>query len=402
VIALETATSIGTHRLSRNSSLAWPDGSDEQARSTTLSLSPSLLQSASGVEELLAKRPSAAERRLGRFWLVERLGRGCQGDVWKAIQVEPLIESVALKILPRSMARNPKRRAQFRREAERGARLAGPSLLPTYEYGEVDGLIYIAMPLVDGCSLQDVVTYRRNPRSQGTLPRLHPLAFEPDADYVRSIVRLFARVARALADVHDARVAHRDIKPSNILLDRGPNQGVFLCDFGLARDLDIATPAQLRDGAGTPLYMPPERLLRSPADEILCDIYALGATLFEALTLVPPFQVPEDLHCSQWAAFLALAEPARPRALRGGIPAELEAIVVRAMDRDPGRRHASAKQLAEDLEQVLARPSANVRADAPHRPISVPNGIAPAMGAGPSPARGARAIAPAASPAAGR
>jgi serine/threonine-protein kinase len=354
------------------------------------------------VEELLEKRPSAAERRLGRFWLVERLGRGCQGDVWKAIQVEPCIESVALKILPRSLARNPKRRAQFRREAERGARLAGPSLLPTYEYGEIDGIVYIAMPLVDGCSLHDVVTYRRDPGSRGTPPRLHPLAFEPDADYVRNIARLFARVARALADVHGARVAHRDIKPSNILLDRGTDRGVFLCDFGLARDLDFATPAQLRDGAGTPLYMPPERLLRSPADEILCDIYALGATLFEALTLAPPFQVPEDLPCSEWASFLAMAEPPRPRALRGGISAELEAIVIRAMDRDPRRRHASARQLAEALEQDLARPSSNVRADAPHRPISVPTGVAPGMGADPPPVRGARATAPAASPAAGR
>jgi serine/threonine-protein kinase len=401
VIALETATSLGTQRLPRNSALACPDGSDELARSTTLSLSLSF-QTASGVVGLPASPPSVAGRRLGRFWLVERLGRGCQGDVWKAIQVEPIIESVALKILPRSLARDSKRRAQFRREAERGARLASASLLPTYEYGEVDGVVYMAMPLVNGCSLQDVVIYRRDPRSPRTPPRLHPLAFEQDAGYVRGIARLFARVARALADVHEARVAHRDIKPSNILLDCGPDEGVFLCDFGLARDLDVATPAQLCDGAGTPLYMPPERLLRSPADEILCDIYALGATLFEALTLTPPFQVPEDLPCSEWAAFLALAEPARPRALRGGIPADLEAIVIRAMDRNPRQRHATARQLAEDLEAYVARPLANVRADAPHSPISVPNGVAPGGGNGPGPARGDRASAPDASPAAGR
>ena len=402
MIALETATSLGTHRLPRNSSLACPDGSDELARHTTLSLSLSF-QSASGVDGMSVNCPSVAGRRLGRFWLVERLGRGCQGDVWKAIQVEPFVECVALKILPRSLARAPKRRAQFRREAERGARLAGPSLLPTYEYGEVDGVVYMAMPLVNGCSLHDVVTYRRDPRSQATPPRLHSLAFEPDADYVRGVARLFARIARALGDVHAARVAHRDIKPSNILLDCGPDEGVFLCDFGLARDLDVATPAQLCDGAGTPLYMPPERLLRSLADEVLCDIYALGATLFEALTLVPAFEVPEDLPCSEWAAFLALAEPPRPRALRGGIPADLEAVVVRAMDRDPRRRHPTAAQLAEELDQYhLAHPAANVRVDGAHHPISVPTGAAMGMGAGHAPARGVRANAPAASPATGR
>src|SRR5512135_2311096 len=290
VIAPGTATTIGTYRHSRNPALASPDGSDERARSTMLSLPPSL-PSACGVDGPPSGRPSVAGCRIGRFWLVERLGRGCQGDVWKAIQVEPFIESVALKILTRALARDPKRRAQFRREAERGARLAGPSLLPTYEYGEVDGIVYMAMPLVNGCSLHDIVTYRRNPRSPRLPARLHPLAFAPDAEYVRGVARLFARVARALDDVHVARVAHRDIKPSNILLDCGPGDGVFLCDFGLARDLDVATPAQLRDGAGTPLYMPPERLLRSPADEVRCDIYALGATLFEALTLVPVFQV---------------------------------------------------------------------------------------------------------------
>jgi serine/threonine-protein kinase len=376
VIALETATSIGTHRHSPNSTLACPNRSDELARSTILSLSLSL-QSASGVDGPWSGRPSVAGRRLGRFWLVERLGRGCQGDVWKAIQVEPFIESVALKILTRALARDPKRRAQFRREAERGARLAGPSLLPTYEYGEVDGIVYMAMPLVNGCSLRDVVTYRRNPRSPRLPGRLHPLAFEPDAGYVRGVARLFGRVARALDDVHAAQVAHRDIKPSNILLDCGPDDGVFLCDFGLARDLDVATPAQLCDGAGTPLYMPPERLLRSPADEVRCDIYALGATLFEALTLVPAFQIPEDLPWTDWAAFLALAEPPKPGALRGGIPVDLEGIVVRAMDRDPRRRHATAARLADDLDQFLAHPAAVVRADAPHHPIAVRAGAAP-------------------------
>ena len=403
MIALESATTIGAHaqRYPPNSSLACPslDGGEALGRSTTLSVSLSQ-QTVSGVSGPLAGRPKFAGRRLGRYWLVERLGRGCQGDVWKAIQVEPFIESVALKILPRALARDPRRRAQFRREAERGARLCGPCLLPTYEYGEIEGIVFIAMPLVNGCSLHDVVTYRRDPGNDVLPTRLHAIAFESDSAYARGVARVFSRVARALDEVHGQRVAHRDIKPANILLDRGPDDGVFLCDFGLARDLDFATPEQMRDGSGTPLYMPPERLLREPSDEIKCDIYALGATLFEALALVPPFQVPENLPWSDWAAFLALADPPRPSHLRGGIPADLEAIVIRAMDRDPRRRHATAAAVADELDQYLARPVPVpvVRADTPHKPIAVRAGHPAAAG----PARGARANAPGVGPAGGR
>ena len=133
--------------------------------------------------------------------------------------------------------------------------------------------------------------------------------------------------------MHLARVVHRDIKPANILLDRHQPDGVFLCDFGLGRDLDIATPEQLRDGAGTPLYMPPERLLRLCADEILCDVYALGATLYEAVTLVPPVQVPESLPWPAWTTYLATTKPEPPRTLRPDIPDALEMIILRLMAR---------------------------------------------------------------------
>src|SRR5207237_7498938 len=132
----------------------------------------------------------------------------------------------------------------------------------------------------------------------------HPLAEATEEDYIEGVVRAVARVARTLDHVHASCVAHRDIKPTNILLDRNREDGVFPCDFGLARDLDVATPEQLRDGAGTPLYMPPERLLRLRADEVLCDVYALGATLYEAVTLVPPMQVPEDLPWTAWISYL--------------------------------------------------------------------------------------------------
>jgi serine/threonine-protein kinase len=247
--------------------------------------------------------------------------------------------------------------AQVRREAERRARLAVPSVLPTSEFGEADGIVFMAMPLVDGCSLGEIVSWRRREGARAgdrPAPR-HPLADASAASYRRGVVEVLTKVARTLDHVHASLVVHRDIKPANILLDRHQTEGVFLCDFGLARDLDVATPEQLRDGAGTPLYMAPERLLRLIADEILCDVYALGATMYEAVTLVPPVQIPESLPWPAWTSYLATTMPARPRAVAPDIPAALEAIILRCMAHEPERRYPSAAQVASDLESFLAR-----------------------------------------------
>jgi eukaryotic-like serine/threonine-protein kinase len=305
--------------------------------------------------------PSTPGQRLGRYRLIERLGRGCQGDVWRAIPDDPdaggeAVE-VALKLLPPSMARDPRRLAQFRREAERRARLAVPSVLPTSEYGEADGILFMAMPLVDGCSLAEMIAWRRRDR-EGLRPLIdprYPLAEAPPATYLRGVVQIVAQVARTLDHVHTARVVHRDIKPANILLDRNRAEGVFLCDFGLGRDLDVATPEQLRDGAGTPLYMAPERLLRLCADEIRCDVYALGATLYEAVTLIPPVQVPESLPWPAWTSYLATTKPVPPCLVRSDIPHALEVIILRSMAHEPEERYPSAARLACDLESFLAR-----------------------------------------------
>jgi serine/threonine-protein kinase len=308
-----------------------------------------------------------AGQRLGRYRLIARLGRGCQGDVWRAVPEDGGPDSsapeVALKLLPPNLARDPRRLAQFRREAERRARLAVPSVLPTSEYGESDGILFMAMPLVDGCSLGEVIAWKR--RSPGQLresidPR-HPLTEAATRAYLQGVVHVVAHVARTLDHVHKARVVHRDIKPANILLDRHRREGVFLCDFGLARDLDVATPEQLRDGSGTPLYMAPERLLRLFADEILCDIYALGATLYEALTLVPPVSIPENLPWPSWSSYLASTKPAPPRYLRPEIPETLEAIVLRCLAHEADRRYPAAAELASDLEAFLVRESENDR-----------------------------------------
>jgi serine/threonine-protein kinase len=291
-------------------------------------------------------------RRFGHFRLVDRLGQGRQGQVWKAIQLEPIIETVALKLLDPTLALDPKRLEQFHREAEVGAQLASPSLLPTYEFGEINGVVYMTMPLVNGDSLADVIAQTLRRSSGAVLPARHWWAWLSEEDYLRSMSRVIVRIARALEVAHANRVAHRDIKPANILLDRDREDRVYLCDFGLSRDLDAPPPESLAFGTGTPLYMPPEKLAGCAVDDVRGDIYALGVTLFEALARVHPFSVPAGLVSSRWAAHLALATPKRLRAINPRVGQELEAVVLRAMSRNPSDRYPSAAAFADDLERL--------------------------------------------------
>jgi eukaryotic-like serine/threonine-protein kinase len=315
----------------------------------------------------------AAGDRLGGYRLLERLGCGGQGDVWKAMRREPFVELVALKVLRPSLACDPARMAQFRREAERGGRLAGPSLLPVYELGVSQGYHFMAMPYVEGITLREVIRDRIAHLSGRPTEGLHRLVTLDEPDYLQAMTGILTEATEALARAHAQRVAHRDIKPANLLLDNRRPEGVYLCDFGLGRDLEVATPQQMRDGAGTPMYMAPERLLRVTADEIKGDIYSMGVTIFEALTLSRPFQVPEYVTFSALPAFLAGAQPRRPSEVQRDLPEDLEAIILRAMDRNPVRRYESADELAEDLRHLALRwtsRNGRVSLDGPHRPCA--------------------------------
>ncbi len=181
-----------------------------------------------------------------------------------------------------------------------------------YELGEADGHIFMAMPYVAGTPLHEVINCRRGYLAGDDTEVNHAFAAMNCDEYRGGMIRLFSRVARALARVHDHSIAHRDIKPANILLDNRNVGEAYLCDFGLGRDLEIATVEQMRDGAGTPMYMAPERLLKLAADEVKGDIYSLGVTLCEALTLDRPFVVPD--HLSPPA--LRPTSPAPPLGLR--------------------------------------------------------------------------------------
>src|SRR5205807_2905274 len=141
---------------------------------------------------------------------------GRQGQVWKAIQLEPIVETVALKLLEPALALDPERRAQFHREAELGAQLESPSLLPTYEYGEINGLAFMTMPLVNGDPLSRVVSQVAG-RSRGGRPASgNWWSWLSEEAYVRAMTRVLSRVARALEVAHANLVVHRDIKPANV------------------------------------------------------------------------------------------------------------------------------------------------------------------------------------------
>jgi serine/threonine-protein kinase len=288
---------------------------------------------------------------IGPYRLLRCLGQGAQGEVWKADRPGPEVEIVALKVLSPSLARLPKRLAQFRHEAERGARLTGPSLLQVLEFGQIGEFLYMAMPLVEGTTLQQVIRARHRFLHGEAPESVHRMIMLDEERYSHFALRIIAQAARALGRLHSSRVVHRDIKPANILLDCRCACGVYLCDLGLGRDLEHATSEQMRDGAGTPMYMAPERLLKAPADEILCDIYSMGVTLYETLTLERPFHPPESLPASCLSIYLAKAIPRSPCSVKPGLPAELEAVIIKAMARDPLLRYRTADELAADLDQ---------------------------------------------------
>ena len=262
-------------------------GQDDSAVDRAGDLGPEQCASIAGNSAIL--KPG---HRLGPYRLLARLGQGGQGEVWKTRRLGPTEELVALKVLKPELAHNPARMAQFRREAQRGPRLIGPSLLAGYELCEIDGFHCMTMPFVEGTALRDIIKWRLSYVAGEDTENLHSFVNMDEPDYQTAMVRALADASRARADVHDQHIAHRDVKPANLLLDNNRTGRVYLCDFGLGRDLDVATSEQMRNGAGTPIYMAPERLLMFTADEIKCDIYSMGVTLFEAITLEKPFRVP--------------------------------------------------------------------------------------------------------------
>ena len=309
--------------------------------------------------------PSAdVPKRLGDFEIVEELGRGGMGVVYRARQIT-LNRIVALKVLGGGLVESEKAVARFEREAQAAARLHHTNIVPVYAQGAVEGQFFYAMELIEGPSLARILNEWRSTH-RGKTPSAPSVSVSGTTDSAaisvsasrdgtgrrsrRDFKRLaaqFAAVAEALHHAHESGVIHRDIKPHNLLLGR---DGQFhITDFGLARLVNEPGITLSSDVLGTPAYMAPEQVdsLRGAIDA-RTDVYALGVTFYEALALERPFT--GDSY-EQVIHRLLNKEPQRPRRCDPRIPLDLETICLRAIEKEPPRRFPSAAALARDLRR---------------------------------------------------
>ncbi len=280
------------------------------------------------VQPLPDRRPPDVPATVGRFVVRAVLGSGAFGTVYRAHDPQ-LDREVAVKVPRPGTLNGPQRVERFLREAKAAARLKHPNIVPVYDAGQDGATYYIAAGFIDG----------------------KPLADEIDAGRVefRRAARLVRRLAEAVAAAHRAGVVHRDIKPDNVLLDADGEP--HLTDFGLAACGDTGERLT-RDGAvmGTPAYMAPEHAAGQQGEaQPASDQYSLGVVLYELLTGRVPFSGPPAVVLANAMHF----DPPPPRSLRPYLPAELEAICLKAMAKKPKDRYADCQAFADDLGRWL-------------------------------------------------
>lgn len=274
-------------------------------------------------------------RTMGNYELREEIGRGGMGIVYRARQQSPA-RTVAVKMLLRGEFESPQNYARFRAEADAAARLDHPHIVKVFEVGEYENQPYFSMQWIDGSNLAQRIAQA-------------PLAN-------REAAELMVPVCRAVAYAHRQGLLHRDLKPSNILLDQ--QHRPYISDFGLAKQLsttDSLQPTSLtQSGAilGTPGYMAPEQAAGDRGGGVTpaTDVYGLGAILYAAVTGRAPFQAATPVD----AILLILEQdPPPPRILSPGIDADLEMIILKALQKPVDLRYSSADALADDLQAYL-------------------------------------------------
>ena len=293
----------------------------------------------------------------GRYTLERELGRGGMATVWLAHDVRH-DRAVALKVLHPELAAalGPER---FEREIRLTARLSHPHILPVLDSGGTAGLLWYAMPLVEGGSLRDLL------RGELQLE-------------VAEAVRIARAVAGALSDAHAHGIVHRDIKPENVLLERVTGR-VLVADFGIARALESAGAARLTEtgiALGTPAYMSPEQAEGRRGLDGRADVYSLGCVLYEMLAGTPPFTGPT----SQAILARHATDTVPPlHTLRPTVPSALEAVILRALAKVPADRYATAAQLDDALAGARLDAAARRRPGARRLALGA---VAAALGAG--------------------
>lgn len=356
--------------------LALFPGDDLEIAHAYLELQGRLAESAAPTTA--AVTPSS-RRPFGRYQVFEEVGRGGQGRVYRARDTV-LSREVALKILEARGDDATQLLSRFRREVAIVGRIDHPGICPVLDASHEGGVPFIAMPFLEGVSLARAVSEVREAlesdrvqtdvgagwarflqtRSTSGDARA-PIAAGRDREGVRAVVSLFLEASRALAAAHEVGVVHRDVKPGNIMVTREGRTVVL--DFGLARDVAGEGLTRCSEVLGTPAYMAPERFDGAVVDP-RCDTWALCASLYECLTLRRPFVG------STWSALrtaILEEEPVPASRLASGVPRDLAAILSMGLEKDPRRRYATARELADDLqrwldgEPVHARPPGALR-----------------------------------------
>jgi tetratricopeptide (TPR) repeat protein len=329
--------------------------------------------------------PDEAPGRLGDFRLVREVGRGGMGVVYEAEQVS-LGRRVALKVLPFAATMDPRQLQRFHNEVRAAASLDHPHIVHVHAVGCERAVHYYAMQFIEGQTLAQVIAGLRSaagrsvaddaeattPHQSGspspaadTAPRAAASTERAPRDraYYRRVAEWGAQAAEALDHAHALGIVHRDVKPANLLVDeRG---GLWVTDFGLAHVQSDARLTMTGDLVGTLRYMSPEQALaKRVVIDHRTDVYSLGATLYELLALEPAFRGNDRQELLRQIAF---EEPRPPRRVSKAVPAELETIVVKAMEKNPDERYQTAQELADDLrrfladEPIRARPAGVVR-----------------------------------------
>lgn len=304
------------------------------------------------METLDLCRGSAA---LGDFRIVREIGKGGMGVVYEAEQFS-LHRRVALKVLPFAAALDTRQLQRFKNEAQAAACLHHSNIVPIYAVGCERGVHFYAMQLIDGQSLAEVIEQLRCSRAAANtgeddtpVAALSTVLSARGSEFFRAVAGLGVQAAQALDHAHQQGIIHRDVKPSNLLLDAAGH--LWVADFGLARFR--AGPGMTATGGtvGTLRYMSPEQALAKRAlVDHRSDVYALGVTLYEALTLQPAYPGSDR---EELLRQIAAGEPQPPRRLEPSIPVELETIVLKAMAREPEGRYQTAQEMADDLRRFL-------------------------------------------------
>ncbi|MBI4586292.1 MAG: protein kinase [Planctomycetes bacterium] len=292
---------------------------------------------------------------IGDYKLLKHIGRGGMGVVYEAWQ-NSMDRRVALKVMPKAIAVDTRAVARFIQEAQLAGKLNHPNIVHVHGMGVEQQVPYYAMDFVEGDTLAQIVANLKEAE-----PETETVFGKKDrSGYFERIAEAFADVADGLQHAHSKKVIHRDIKPSNLILDREGRLRIL--DFGLARLEGQESLTVSGDFLGTPQYMSPEQARRKkiPVDH-RTDVYSLGATLYEMLTLEPPFRGKD--HADTLSQIIE-RDPVEPMKLNPRVPKDLETIVLKCLRKDAGDRYGTADAMGQDLRRFVRGDAVEARPEA--------------------------------------